>query len=338
MDSNHNNLSYERNLGLDLTKILAVFLIILYHLNLVDFGFVKGETYFPSFTKIIWTLCTAGVPLFFIVNGALTIPKKYAIKKVLNKAVRLIFVAIVWGIISFLIIPFIDNSKMTFSIGAFINSYWFLYTLSALYLINYFLGQYNGKIRLAVVVFIIIFPFVTNFVWDLVLLFSSNVNLPNWGHTGFFTLYSIIYQSLGFFLIGRHINKGICIIMILIGVFLVSIEVFVMTRYNGVLYDGVNSSFPTIGALLISVGLYSIIRDIKVDNILIKRYISFLSRNALGIYVLHIIIVSIFRFIFFPGITLHPLYVFVISALVLNICALLSELIRISPMSFILKI
>ena len=90
-------MTIKRSIGFDLIKILAMFLIILYHLNLVDFGYVEGQMYLPSLTKIMWSLCASGVPMFFMVNGALTIPKKYSLGRVIEKTGRLLFVAIIWG-------------------------------------------------------------------------------------------------------------------------------------------------------------------------------------------------------------------------------------------------
>ena len=69
--------------GYDLLKALAMFMVVFYHFLMLDFSFEPGQFYMPDFNKIIHLICAAGVPLFFMVNGALTINNNISIKKVI---------------------------------------------------------------------------------------------------------------------------------------------------------------------------------------------------------------------------------------------------------------
>ena len=70
-----------RVFGYDVIKALAMFMVVFYHLFMLDFAFVPGEFYVPNFNKIIQMLCTSSVPMFFMVNGALTSNKRQTFKK-----------------------------------------------------------------------------------------------------------------------------------------------------------------------------------------------------------------------------------------------------------------
>ena len=70
-----------RIFGYDALKALAAFFVVLYHVGMVDMGYHEGEYYFPTLTQILWLFCACGVPLFFMVNGALTVHRNYDLKK-----------------------------------------------------------------------------------------------------------------------------------------------------------------------------------------------------------------------------------------------------------------
>ena len=67
----------KRIFGYDAAKALAAFFVVLYHCGMVDFGYSEGEYYYPTFVQFLWLFTACGVPLFFTVNGALTISRKF---------------------------------------------------------------------------------------------------------------------------------------------------------------------------------------------------------------------------------------------------------------------
>ena len=86
----------KRIFGYDLIKALAMFLVVFYHFNMLDFGFQPNTFYVPNINKLFQIFCAAGVPLFFMVNGALTINKKTSLKKVTTKIFRIFLIAVFW--------------------------------------------------------------------------------------------------------------------------------------------------------------------------------------------------------------------------------------------------
>ena len=71
----------KRIFGYDALKVLAAFLVVLYHTGMLDVGYREGVYYYPNLTQLLRLFCACGVPLFFMVNGALTVRKGYDLKE-----------------------------------------------------------------------------------------------------------------------------------------------------------------------------------------------------------------------------------------------------------------
>ena len=84
--------SQDRIFGYDLIKTIAIIMIVFYHLGGIDYGDIEtGHCYLPNLNKFFSALCAAGVPLFFMVNGALVIPRNLHWKLLLFKSFHLYF-------------------------------------------------------------------------------------------------------------------------------------------------------------------------------------------------------------------------------------------------------
>ena len=80
--TNQTNLTNKKRVfGFDAIKALAAFFVVLYHVGMVDMGYREGVYYYPTFVQFLWLFDACGVPLFFMVNGALTVSRHYDFKK-----------------------------------------------------------------------------------------------------------------------------------------------------------------------------------------------------------------------------------------------------------------
>ena len=129
----------KRIFGYDALKALAAFFVVLYHVGMVDFGYQEGVYYYPTITQVLWLFCACGVPLFFMVNGALTVSRNYDLKKSLTKAGRLIVAGVVWALVIMCLKALSNHDPSAFSIPA-LGYYWFLFSLALMYLINHAMG------------------------------------------------------------------------------------------------------------------------------------------------------------------------------------------------------
>lgn len=310
----------------DALKTLAAFMIVLYHFSeykFFDFGFVKGETYIPGINKCLLGLCCAGVPIFFLVNGLVTLNRPVSLKKTIFKILNILKVYYFWGIIIFFLLPPLKKFDTTALLNAIQNNlwyFWFFKTLIILYIFNYIRSEINVRFREKIDYFVvstlIIFPFCTNLYWVLAKFLYPEIEIPSWGRTGLFTLYSLVYYLSGNVFKFR-IPTIICILFIIAGLGLNTFEVYVYTNSTLSLSDNVNSSFPTIGALLITLGLWKLAVQI-IECHYHNAFIEWIGRNSLGIYIFHIPIIAFIR-VLYPD--TMPFFVGILVAFIIMLLA-----------------
>lgn len=331
--------SKDRIFGFDLIKAISMTMVVLYHFGSTDFGRVPSEGfYIPNLSKIILCFCAAGVPLFFMVNGALTSDKDPSFNKCILKSGRLLFVACFWTVFFAIIVNPILFKESIPSFRSFMNHYWFLYTLAFLYWANYAL--YNRPVvRSIVLVLLLLFPFISNLFWTIYVAFNIDSEMPSWGHDGFLTLYSILYYYLGVKLYKMTISPAIILLFIFMGLIFLIGEVSIMSTYYKCVYDGVNSSFPTIGAMFLSIGLFMSLKDINLRSCGITKWIiEFIGRHTIGIYVFHFFFIGIMKVYFFKSDYMPIVVVYFGTLVVVFICALASNFILNSRLRFTLKL
>lgn len=221
-------------------------------------------------------------------------------KTILFKVLSIVKIYIIWG----LVISFILNLN-NLNINAILNYFqynlvwfWFLKTLAFIYIFNYFYNRFpfselTGKV---IIFLLLIFPFSTNLLWVFIIYYNPDITLPRWGLSGFFTLYSIVYylSSKYFQLIYKW---PITIILILFGLALNTFEVYVYSNYFHHLQDNVNAFFPTIGTLLMTIGIFNLVKRlvIYIPYFRFLAFVQWVGKNTLGIYIFHMPIILFLR-------------------------------------------
>lgn len=296
----------DRILYLDFIKFVAAFLTVFYHLSYynLDYGFKPNEIYYPNFSRIIMCFASCCVPLFFITNGALMFARQRTIKGTYAKIFKIAFLIIFWSFLNF--------------------PSWFFKTLCILYFLfpffQYFYAH-SKKIYFSICGIILIFPYMYNFALMItqaiglkeINFIGTTVPIASLERTGFFTLYSIVYFLLGPVL-SKMKNSPVYIDFILIfsGLFLVVLECTIYTNLNNTMFDGVNAAFPTIGTLLLSVGMFLSFKKFSFKGI--AKPLHFVCNGIFAIYISHNYIISIL-----PSSFKEPLIVSIIVTFVICI-------------------
>lgn len=105
------------------------------------------------------------------------------------------------------------------------------------------------------------------------------------------TMYSIVY-----FLLGNELYNGkplsLChsLIISFTGMCLLLTDCMILTNYHQVVSDGVNGAFPTLGALLLSLGVFSACRAIEFK---LPDWLSFFTEGVLAVYLWHRLIIRL---------------------------------------------
>ena len=328
----------QRIFGYDALKALAAFFVVLYHVGMVDKGYREGVYYYPTLVQLLWLFCGCGVPLFFMVNGALTVSRHYDFKKTLNKSSRLLLIGVFWGVLVMCEHAAFDGTDC-FTIRE-IPYYWFLFSLALMYVASFVLGQINSWCKWAVVVILLIFPFTTNLFWVFVQLFRPEMHLPKWFHTGVFTLYGLVYLYAGDYLAHHRVDKRMVWVGAILGLALLALETIAVVNRTHAPFEGGNYCFPSWGALFLSCSLFILIKGWNPVASKLKGIITFLGNNALGIYILHLMVMFLLAHLFpqVANCTVHPVLAIVIALAYMFVSAFISEMIRRSPLSFLLKL
>lgn len=276
-----------RYVSLDLIKLVSAFMIVFYHLDgYLKLGSFATGSYQISLPQVVMSLCSCAVPLFFMVNGALLLNKEYTTEKIYVKAAKVALIIFVWQIVAF------PN--------------WFMKTLIILFLLYPILNKMEkakNKIwRNLVMLALFIFPFLYNLVMVCLQQWAPDFSIVILGKTlslqtlllksGFFTLYAVLYFLLGGIMFRKKLSNIISVISLMVGWALVVFDVIVSSNYSGTVQDAANSCFPTIGAMLISIGIFNLFRNFdKIKSDKFKNVVSKLGQYVLPIYLFHLQIV-----------------------------------------------
>ena len=267
----------------DWLKLIAAVLVVFYHLAYydLDYGFVPGSFYLPNGNRIIMSFAACSVPVFFMVNGALLFRRHRNWKDMLKKAAKILVLMVVWKLADF--------------------PSWFFRTLVILYLIFPVL-QYFREHRPVLLKLLCAAVAVMPFGYNLLLMLLKGLALggcmPDVTHgmsvTGCFTMYSILYFCLGAWFdemepwpLSRSLG------FVIAGWVLVVAECVIYTNLYQSMWDAVNSAFPTVGALLMAMGMFMAARHLHLSWE--ARFLSWASEGVLAIYLMHMAGIHLLR-------------------------------------------
>lgn len=112
-----------------------------------------------------------------------------------------------------------------------------------------------------------------------------------------------------------------------------------MSTYEHSIYDGVNHSFPTIGAMIISVGVFMLMKGISMEGLpRLRNYISVVGNSTIGTYVFHRFFVELFRNFVFSNKDVYFLLVYFLCAVVVIVTTVITRLILKSKCRFLLQL
>lgn len=115
-----------------------------YHFNNLPTDILSNPSFFNYLNYGIEGLASAGVPLFFMVNGALMLNRSYNLRKHVRKIIAICILTVVWGILTLaILIPIKGDSYTAIQFAKALVEWkqfrifhlWFLQTLVCLYIL-----------------------------------------------------------------------------------------------------------------------------------------------------------------------------------------------------------
>lgn len=297
---------------LDIIKTIAIFLVVFCH-------FVLLAPAVPD--NIAMVACWSGVPMFFMVNGALLFTRPLNLKKHVRKTINIYLVLVCWRLIYLFALGAIchvplsgfGKSQITLYLFAFgslegigTGHLWFIEALLAVYILFPVLRicfdhAYGRKIILFIAVYGLL---ITNGLTGAQMLLDA---LAASGYMAPASLASLetlnplgtYANMLGFFLLGAYIHtapvperfrsweKPAALLMAaagLLGMWAVKWHTSQDPAWDGILLVQGYRHLPVI---LLALGIYLLCRNISVKNRHISRIISATASRTLGVYYIH---------------------------------------------------
>lgn len=265
---------------IDYIKSFAILLVVLFHCKV----FIDNPV-----VPVFYSIC---VPLFFAVNGYLMLKKERSLQSLVNTNIKIIFLVIVYDVLYVLWTEYLNNEPIksvetikhikSFSLN-YSHRLWFLNALFFLNCFNPFIYKIIQEKRLTYALLV------------LLLCFAPSYSKIFWcfdimGHTYSF---SLVYYVLGYVFLAnyttiRHFpltRKNI------ITVLCCSFIIEVIVNYFCVNYF--SNSYPTYFNCVTSHSIAIIVATISFCMLIQKlslrsnKFITFISSNTLGIYILH---------------------------------------------------
>jgi surface polysaccharide O-acyltransferase-like enzyme len=324
-----------RRIGfLDSAKVLAIYLVCLYHTANYAHVELRNPVSIGTYAKyFIGGLATIGVPLFLMVNGYLLLNRPFDLERHLKRTLRLFLLTILWSLITILVVTTIQGDRYSipqivrtiFSLKLGVNNHlWFLFTLVSIYLLFPFLRlsfDYHDK---RIIWWAFALPF----------FFSFGITFVNWGLNTFAFLrrhgaalpgglysyiffnwlninpfygkvYALVYFVAGGIMGRNSARKGrwvsLPVSTVIAVFFLAALALFgygiAATSLNGFkTFDTVYFGYDSMSGLLMTLSAFLFLRRIWRRSGIDKfnALISSIGANTLGIYLLHIPLNSLF--------------------------------------------
>ena len=240
-----------------------------------------------------------GVPLFVLLSGALLLGKQESLLVFLKKRmVRVLIPFLSWSVILFGIYYFVDptcygtNLQLTppyaliakfFSV-LFFNGihgvYWYVYMILGLYLIAPILQKFLQNADESLVLYACVL---------ITVVFVINTLLPDFLVTN--RMESNNTVCLGYFLSGYYVKKYLLQKSWSKPVLNASAILLLLLSFINQYYPIVNQGIVT---YFMSIAFFGALMRCEINNRLFTKYITFVSRTSYGMYLSHVLLISVF--------------------------------------------
>lgn len=295
---------------MDVLRVIACFSVIMIHSSaqyvvkdIGSFNFWVGNI-FDGLARI-------GVPLFIMISGALMLDKNYqfSTQKIIKHIIRMIVFFVFWSFLYCFIFNIVgsiiirhESIDIIKIIGSLINGHyhlWFVYLIIGLYLIVPLLRLWVNDTNKKYVEYFIILSIIFTYIIPQII--SIGCNYSNlFEHINDIIERKLSLKYVGgfttYFILGWYINnyelknKRIIYILGLFGVLITIMGTYILSNTTGKALQMYGNLY--INVLFQTVAVFVIIKD-KFKNMHTNNIINSISKYSLGIYAIHVLIVTI---------------------------------------------
>lgn len=324
----------ERNISLDIIRILACMMVVLMHSPL------PGEGAVGAFLTPLSYATAPSIGLFFMVSGALLLPVKgYYFPFIRKRFTKVLIPAMVWSVVYLAVKLFYNNAEidllrcvLSIPFAAVCQPVlWFIYALVGLYLLAPILSAWLERVGQAELRFVLLlwaislsFPLISNYI-----IIADGVGGPLYYFSGY----------AGYFLLGYYLNRYhdrvLGIVALVIALVGISMLLYVKT-------EGIEAEFYTrfwylsifVAAMAVVIWK-AVVRVVGAMNLRSRQWVVTLSNLSFGIYLIHILIMRswLWQQPWILNISNYPLQCLVIAAVTFVLSAFVCCMISLTPVS-----
>ena len=291
----------KKDSSLDFLRVLSMFLVIVIHMaNCYCRNFANISGFSFSIACIFNILARVSVPIFFMISGALLIPKKLTKEKYIFKVKRMVIVLVLWTFIYILFEYFYLGTVPNF-LHLFLEPsrahLWFMYAIICLYIALPFINKMaNNLTKNEENLFMGLWFLASIFIYAIKILKIGKIvyNIPIVSGTyylGYFLLGYILYKRINkdrekF----KNYNSLFVLLFIFSNLLIIFITLIVSFR-NGHTYK----MFLTYSNPLMIMSSLSFYCFFLINNNKSFNFVSLLSQFSFGIYLVHGIFLEILK-------------------------------------------
>ena len=336
-----------RNYSFDLLRIFACFMVILNHTNSEIF-----LNFFPSLSGrvslIIFILCKTGVPIFFMLSGALLLGREESYRIVYGKrCVRIVVALLLFTFLYYLLLYRQSNNPIEMIKGIISSpilvAFWYLYTYLGLLIMLPFLRKMIQSFKQNDFCFLLGVLFLINVVYPFLTTLQLCPPLSGYFTTPLFTG-PVFYFLLGYFLKfyvlpwadrNRKVICLCCVVGILgfVAIFYgITAREYYDTGSFALALDNVYN-LPIVAESVSIFILACIMFDKSLFPDFLKKELVYISSATFGVYLLHMVVIRKFSFIL-DGLKMHLndlLAILIMDLFVFIICTLITLVLKKIP-------
>lgn len=292
-----------REEAIDVIKVIAIYFVMVIHVSAASL-YTFSNSWLP--TIIIDSVARPAVPLFFMVTGALLLPRQHSVPSIVQRVRRVAVPLIFWSFVYLIYAEGMEHASAQWIVriisGPAMYHLWYLYSLIGLYV---FMPVFSGFYQTAsdrVIVFCLV-------VW----FFGFTVYPALNEITGFGIGVPLGFNLFGGYLVlGAFANDKRCsawlntraVIPGLVAIWLVSVMLTACFTYAWATSSKeMKETFFTAGSPTVAIGTLAIFLLVgRMQNRLeqmgtaSRKVLNYLSRTSFGVYLMHVLLLQIIQY------------------------------------------
>ena len=298
----------KRDQTLDFMRVLAMFLVIVIHVARCycrEMDSISNASYL--FACLFNGMARVSVPIFFMISGALLIPKKQSKEKYLNRIKKMVIVLGIWTLVYLIWQYFFSGIKPDNILALFFNPerahLWFMYAIITIYIALPFISKMAKNLtKKEEDLFIILWLFFNGICYVLKLMIGTSITyqvpiISGTYYLGYFLIGHIIYKRYKNYKEKEKLkdyNKLLLLTFIASNA-IILIVTLIMSEVTGTYYKKYFTYiniFTVLNSLSVFIYILINLKDLKPN---ISNFINKVAPYSLGIYLIHGIFLDILR-------------------------------------------